>query len=82
MRFRQLFLGLRIGLLSATALLALACGCSNPINHKVSDRIAAVLPKTLGPARDYQVETTGTSLHLTNGHIGEVSIHGESGVRR
>jgi hypothetical protein len=64
-------------LIAPLFLVVLASGCGNPINHKVSDRIAAVLPKTLGPAKSYEVETTGTSLHLTGGHIGEVSVHGD-----
>ena len=66
-----------LSLAALILLIVLLSGCGNPINHKVSDRIAAILPKTLGPARSYEVETTGTSLHLTNGHIGEVSIHGD-----
>ncbi|HEX5322232.1 MAG TPA: DUF2993 domain-containing protein [Capsulimonadaceae bacterium] len=67
-------LGTLIGFLP---LLILVWGCGNPIDHKVSDRIAGILPKTLGPAKSYDVKTTGTSLHLTSGHIGRVTIHGE-----
>jgi len=67
----------RLGTLCGLFLLGSSWGCGNPIDHQVSDRIAAVLPKTLGPARHYDVKTTGTSLRLTSGHIGKVTIHAD-----
>lgn len=62
---------------AAMLALAFCSGCGNPVNHPVADRIAAVLPKVLGPAQDYDVKVSGSSLSFTSGHIGDVTIHGD-----
>ncbi|MGC8862746.1 MAG: DUF2993 domain-containing protein [Armatimonadota bacterium] len=61
---------------AALAVIMLA-GCGSGIRHRVENGIARSLQKRLGPAREYSVRVSGSTMSIISGRIDSVDISGQ-----